>query len=312
VAAAERNLIIVHSPTRQSVSDFVEIRKRIAAKAPDIEVFILQNGQRWSVGWEAAAVRPTLIFSPVSIEGVRPVRGKVYEGRKMSKMAEVRRLAMAGIPVPESHFVTPNLRLDPEAWGPFTVLKPNGGYQGRGIRVVRTRDVRWVDPLSWPRDDPRHGLPLIAQKFIDTGIRPESRRVMLVFGRPVYSIYSRSVAPREAMLDADSSDPIDAPIASNSGDRTMTVTSDEAVLAFARRMGAAFAELPVLGVDIVCEEKTGDLYGLEVNAGGGVWHLSSDHGLKLRAQYGFDLYPQFGALDVIAEALIEVTRREAV
>jgi hypothetical protein len=48
-----------------------------------------------------------------------------------------------------------------------------------------------------------------------------------------------------------------------------------------------------------------------VNPSGQVWHLSTELGKMEQREYGADYYAQFGALDVIADALIDVTRREA-
>ena len=50
---------------------------------------------------------------------------------------------------------------------------------------------------------------------------------------------------------------------------------------------------------------------LEVNASGLTWHISSNYGIGLQRKYGVDLNSQFGALDIIADALVDITRREA-
>ena len=80
---------------------------------------------------------------------------------------------------------------------------------------------------------------------------------------------------------------------------------------YARRASAAFPEIPVLGVDVIREAASGDLYLLEVNAAGYTWQISSDYGKILKVKHGIDLAAQFGALDIIAEGLIDTTRREA-
>jgi hypothetical protein len=77
-------------------------------------------------------------------------------------------------------------------------------------------------------------------------------------------------------------------------------------------VAAAFPEIPSLGIDIIREEETRWLYCLEVNASGFTWHISSAYGLGLQRRHNVDLPGQFGALDVIADALIEATRREAI
>lgn len=57
----ERNLVIVHTPGRQALSDFLGVTERIASKAPDIETFIVRNGLPHSVmamfmAWEGRAL----------------------------------------------------------------------------------------------------------------------------------------------------------------------------------------------------------------------------------------------------------------
>jgi len=311
VADYQRNLVIVHSVGLQARSDFESVQETMAVRAPDIEVFIVNNRAPHSVTRRQAARRPTLVFSPVALHEFRPLRGKVYAGRWHTKMEEIRRLAEAGVNVPEAVMLEPETKLEPEAWGPFTVVKPNLGRQGAGIRLHRTRDVRWADPQSWPRDDPRFGVPLVAQKFVDTGPFSESHRVMTVFGRAIYSIMSRSSDARPFDLDALGDDRLDQPVASNSGERTLELNFERDVIDFGKEVARAFPEIPVLGVDIVREQATGRLYALEVNARGMTWHISSNYGLVHQRKYGLDLHGQFGAIDVLADALIDVTRREA-
>jgi hypothetical protein len=295
---AECNLVIVHTPGCQALSDFEAIKSIIAARAPDVEVFILANRARHSVSRKWAARRRTLVFSPVPIEGFSPLRGRVYACRRLGKVEEIRRITDAGLRVPESVMITPGMRLDPDSWGPFAVVKPTEGRQGRDVRLVRTCDVQWT------------GSPTIAQRFIDTGPYARHHRVTTVFGRAVFSMISTNLDPRPP-LDRDCDRPGGLPIASNAGRRQVDVNSDPDVIAFAREISRFFPEIPVLGIDMIREAGTGLLYGLEVNSAGFTWHLSSDYARPLREKYGLDLYGQFGALEVIAEALIEVTRREA-
>ena len=156
------NLVIVHTPGLQALSDFTTIKSLIAERAPEIEVFILANGMRHSVARKWAARRRTLVFSPVAIEGFTPIRGKVYACRRLGKLEEFHRLAGAGLPVPETVLIEPHTRLDPARWGPLVVVKPIAQRQGRGVRLRRTSEVRWVDPLSWPGDDLRWGQAMVA------------------------------------------------------------------------------------------------------------------------------------------------------
>ena len=308
--AYERNLVLVHTQNLQSLSEIEEKAEAVGRRAPEIEVFVVNNLLPNSVTRRRAAVRPALVFSPVRLRSFTPMRGKIYCGRRHTKMEEVQRLIAGGIPVPETVMLGPDTRLDPGAWGPFTVLKPNRGMGGEGIHLVRTRDVRWRDPMSFPAGDPRR-VPVLAQRFIDTGPNTTCHRVTLLFGRRIWATTSRWLKSRAFDLDPDGIGPLEEPIAANHEERTVTLNFDEEILEFGRRVAAAFPEIPVLGVDVIRETVTGRLYALEVNASGLTWHSSSNLGLKLQRDRGIDLQAQFGLIDIAADTLIDVTRREA-
>lgn len=301
--ASRRHLIIVHTPPYQERSDFEAVRGRMALRAPDIEVRIVSNLERNDPA--TLPDGPTLVFSPTELLGFRPRRGKVYAGRIYTKMDEITRLRMTGIPVPETVMIERTTRLDPRTWGPLTVIKPNRGWGGEGVHLARTRDVRWSPPA------PPGFMPSLAQRFIHTGAYPESYRVMTVLGRPIYARFSRST---EALPDdlLKVADPAALKITSNvSAGGAVEQRAEPDAIDLAIRAAAVFPEAPVLGVDLVRDRSTGQLYVLEVNPSGQVWHLSSEIGKRQQREYGVDYYGQFGALTVIAEALIDVTRREA-
>ena len=68
----------------------------------------------------------------------------------------------------------------------------------------------------------------------------------------------------------------------------------------------------MLGIDIIRDSQSGQLYVLEVNPHGHIWHLSSKVAKTNDPQHLRDHYAQFNALDRIAELLIEKTRGCAV
>lgn len=309
--AYERNLVLVHSPMLQARSDFETIKLKLAARAPDIEVFIVNNYAANSVSRRQAARRPALIFSPVKLEQFRPLRGKLYCGRPYTKLDELRMMVDAGISVPATRLIEPDTVLDEAEWGPFVVVKPRRGMQGKGVRLQRTRHVRWVDPDTWPPGDDRRGRQMMAQRFVDTGALTACYRVFVVLGRCAYSAVSRSLEPRPFELDPRGDDPLDQPIAANVAARAFVLNDDAEVIAFGEDVYRAFPGVAALGVDVVREEATGKLFALEVNSPGITWHISSNYGLALQRKFGVDLPAQMGALDVIADALIEYTRREA-
>jgi glutathione synthase/RimK-type ligase-like ATP-grasp enzyme len=307
----ERNLVLVHSNFLQARSDFETIKAKLAVRAPDIEVFIVNNDIPNSVTRRRAATRPTLVFSPVALRQFRPLRGKILAGRNPRKWGEYLAMRSAGISTPNTVLLERDTVIDPREWGPFTVVKPSPGMQGQGVRLQRTRDVRWVDTRTLPRGDPRKDAILLAQQFVDTGPRTACYRVLTVLGAAAYCLRSQAVEPRPFTVDPNGSDPIDEPIAANVSARRLELVNDREIIEFGTGVQRAFPDVPVLGVDVIREEATGKLFALEVNAPGMTWSLSSNYGLDLQRRHGIDLYSQFDALEVIADAMVAATRREA-
>lgn len=310
--AATYNLILYHVPTRQCISDFMAIRNMMVGRAPDIQVHILTTAGTLAPDfWRKIAARPTLIFSPSHLARIdEPTRGTRLMSVAVSKLKEIELLASAGAAIPETRLITPELRLDETQWGPFTVVKPNRGLLGRGIRLTRTRDVRWTDTSTLPKDDPRHGADLLAQRYVDTGPFATCYRVFMVLGRPIYCATSTAIE-RRPPLDSAGTDMLDIAVAANGVPRQRAVSNDREVIDLATSIHTALPHLPVMGIDIIREHDTGRLFVLEYNSGGGVWHLSSQHGLRLQRDYRLDYYRQFNALETITDALIEATRKRA-
>lgn len=306
------NLIIIQVPKRQQLSDFLTIRNMMYGRATDIDVHVLSVAEPPPAGfWPKMAERPSLIFSPIPVPLDPRLRGARLMAAKIPKSEELRRLRIAGLPVPETLPITPDLRLDAGKWGPFTVIKPDVGYRGRGVALKRTRFVRWTDTSRLPEDDPRRGRLMLAQRYIHTGSRTCCYRVMTVLGRIIYAM--RSLASADApRLDPDGADDFELEVAANGVARRLDLIEDTDILALAHAVAAKLTYVPVFGIDIIREEGTGRLYVLELNSSGRTWHLSSDHGLGHQRDHGLDYYGQFDALGQITDALIEATRKLAV
>jgi hypothetical protein len=299
----ERNLIIVHTPGAQDVSDFLKVKELIAERAPEIEVFLVANDAPQSVTRKKAAHRPTLIFSPYYLQHFKPARGKIYAGQVLTKLRQVRMLEEAGIPVPKAVFLNEDTQFDPAKWDDYVILKPNVGSRGSGVRLSPFSKIfENARELGWPKTS------YLVQRFIDTGAYPTEYRALTVFGEPVYC---NRVTSQEQRPELNPDLPMDGRIASNSGPRVSTPCYDHDVLDLARRTFRAFPEVPVQGMDIIRDVHTGELYVLEVNPGGATWHLSSNLGKRLQERNGYSYYEQFDAISVIADRLIHFTRREA-
>src|SRR5262249_53586053 len=124
--------------------------------------------------------------------------------------------------------------------------------------------------------------------------------------------------------------PLDAPddlleqasVASNAGDRIRRLVIDEDAIRLAGAVHKAFGSIPILGMDILRDHITGELYVLETNPGGNTWIFSSELGVGTRTSIGaaiavggdadargrLALIEQFGAFDIVARDLVAKTR----
>src|SRR5258708_33420226 len=148
---ANRNLLLVHEPYVQDRTDLEAIAREVSRLAPDIEAFVASNDIPSSATRKLAARRPTLVYSPTELRSFQPLRGKIYAGALITKDEQVRRLAEAGVAVPDFALLTGDFELDPDRFGPIVMIKPIGfTSHGRGIEMVQTVALKGS---SW-RDHP--------------------------------------------------------------------------------------------------------------------------------------------------------------
>ncbi len=248
----------------------------------------------------------------------KPRRGKVYQGLAIPKIEEIARLTAAGVSVPRTAILTPNLRLDEADWGEFVVVKPTDiatSSHGRGFQLMRTRRVRFIPPQEYPADHPGRLGPMMVQQFIDTGEELTTYRVLTFFGTPLYAQLNRG--GRQAFRrDADDAAIERLSVALQANDaRHAELIADPEILALAKAAHEALPEIPLKGCDILKDASTGRLYVIELNAGGNTWHFSSGYSASFREQYGaeFELRrrAQFDAMRTTARILAERTNAEA-
>jgi hypothetical protein len=313
---AERNLILVHQPGRQDRADFEAIAKKVQELADDIEAFVASNEIPSSVTRKKAARRPTLVFSPGNLIAFRPLRGKIYAGAPIPKLEQMARFTAAGLAVPAFAELTPNLVLSEQVFGTHVVVKPGHSLasHGKDITLMRRAAVRYQPPESYPPDHPGRLGPMFVQQFVDTGVHVNHYRVLTLFGEPIYAHRNISTIARPPL---DAPDDILAQVAvkarRHAGAARTELIRDPDILAFACRTYAAMPEIPLHGVDVIREEKTGKLFVLEVNPGGNTWIFSKGEvTTRLKAALGVDrLTDQFDALTTAAKVLIARTRAEA-
>lgn len=312
-----RNLVLVHKPGWQAPEDFMAIRDRISATAPNITVMIANTAQRDPRLEEFASRRPTLIVSPTALGAFAPRRGRLYQGRAISKDEQLARLAALGIPVPRTAILSPGLALDPAVWGSHVIIKPTSSRSsgGVGFTIVPTGKVGLRGPEDYPEGHPGRLAPLMVQQFIVTGPSARHYRVNTLFGRALYCLLNLSTDSLPDLAEIGDSLTSGA-LATNSHDpakRGFELVADEDVLALAKRCHEAFPDVPLKGIDIIRDHRTGQLYVLELNCTSNTWHISSNYFAPFRSGpiTKEKMIAQFGAWDVAATTLIERTRLEA-
>ena len=312
----ERNLILVHTRGYQDVRDFQEIAGIAQRLAPDIEVFVASNDIPSSATRRRASKRPTLIFSPGNLLEFRPLRGKVYAGCPIPKLEQIAQFKAAGLPVPASAEITPDIVLPAAIFGSHVVVKPGYSQASRGVDIVlmRREAVRFQSQGSYPADHPGRYGPMIAQQFIDTGPCVNHYRVLTLFGVPLLAFKTSSTQARP---------PLDVPaeqlaaVAVKARRRVAPITrepiADADVLDLARRTYFALPEIALQGVDIIREAGSGRLFVLEANPGGNTWIFSKgEMTTRLQQALRLDrLTDQFDAFTSAAKILVERTRAEA-
>ena len=315
-----RNLLIVHTPVSQDISDWRRVKAMIDAQAPDIEVRIVDNKQVSPTTEEWQITRPSLVFSPNSLREYSPRGGTIFVGKHIDKLEQMQRLSAAGIPVPQTAELLSLMKLHESTWGEFVILKPLYSQNGTGVRITRVEEaVRRLPALQnardWDGEERRDGGRVLVQRFIDhtdDKERPVEFRALMLFGKPLYLHRLQWLRARRPV--ADIARDFSGEIAGNAPgiSRRRDLVKDNDVLDLAARACAVFPEIPVFGMDIVREKSTGELFVIEINPAGN-WHLSS--GLAINVfpkQVRRATYRQFNALQVIADVLIEKTRAEAI
>ena len=305
-----RNLLILQTTYEQDPSDWIAVQKRIQRDAPDIEVRIANNGHANSATARWQVRRPSVVFSPSVLINFVPRGGTVFAGRMISKDEQLLRLSEIGILTPKAEILSRLSQFDPKEWGDYLVVKPSRSHSGHGVKLVRTTDLRlrYTELTAVTNDF------FLVQPFIDYSEdgHPTHYRVLSLFGRALdcARVQWRNRRPPFAEIAAY---PLGI-IASNGktiGGKIRSICNELEIIALGERAHEAFPECPVLGVDIIRETQTGQLYVLEVNPYGAVWHLSSPLAKTLDPDHVRELYTQFNALDRVADLLIYKTRTEA-
>jgi hypothetical protein len=325
----KRNLIIIHrGPAYER--DFDEIAAKVHALDRNITVYHLPDNLKveFPVGtWQ----HPTLTVSLSSRFRLPVRRGPLLKNYQVEKLAQQEVFRKNGIATPPALPFRFGMRLDPIVFGEYVVLKPSDlrlTSTGRGIHLLRRRQAEKLTLHDFPVDHPIriNQKRYIVQRFIDTGEHVSDSRVATFFGRVLYANTATARNPMPAL-------PESAPNLLSNTISGLVQESDWCwrpepdMLELAKRVHAAFPNIPLLGTDILREARTGRLYVLECNPGGNTWHFSSVFGrsvwqVKMGRSFGASekdaqavgrklLLDQFNAFDLVAEELLEKTQELA-
>jgi len=313
------NLLILHTEGEQTLSDWNRVKEGVDRKAPEIETRIVNTSSFDEVArlrrWQGS--RPSLVFSASGMRLYKPAGGTVLISGQIPEEQQYPRLAAAGVAAPKTLELMPGMLLNSTVWGEYVIFKPIGTAQGSNLRLVRTEDV--AKRYSALTNIHQIKRPLIISKATRSLVKryihsvdkrgfPIEYRVLTMFGSVLYAAMNRGTERRPQLAEfakdfraiPSSDEPSIKP------HRTLEYNED--VLQLARSAAAVFPEAACLGIDILRESSTGELFVIEVNSGGHIWNFSSKRSQGYNPAFRRSLYTQFNALDRTADLLIEKTR----
>lgn len=321
-ADKKSNLIIVTGRHTEDWHDFANIAQEVVRIAPDIAVHLVSPRDTAAAIDEQKWLRPGITVCVGHPGEFVPRRGPLFHNAPIKKLDQYSRLKNAGIATPHTERFEFGRDYSEADFGAFVILKPlplTLTSKGGSASLFRTRRLRELKLSDFPKTHFLHDAPGLVQAFVDTGRHVSKWRVLTMFGDALYSSTSVSQLPRAELTSSDAE--IEASVveprtagnveADTEGLRDRLARDDE-ILAFARRMHNVFPTIPVLGCDVLRRESDGQLFALEINGGGNVWHFSS-YAQKHRARLGGreGMVAQFGAWTVAANALIRMVRQHA-
>ncbi len=303
-----RNLIIIHRGPEYE-RDFDEIAAAVNALDPSITIYHLSAGLKAELrvgDWQY----PTLTVALVSDFRLPIRRGKVLRCAAIQKPTQQAVFRENGISTPPSAIFRFGTKLDPIVFGDFVLLKPLNlklTSHGHGIHVMRRGRAESIAPAAFSEDHPiRNGEQFVIQKFVYTGKFATTYRVTTFLGAILFAARFEADSPSPDLSAPDHV--LDAGKFTHKGNFSVTFVNDEEILALARKVAVAFEDAPLLGIDIVRDERSSRLYVLEVNAGGNTWHFSSEMWADRRRKMpdvALAMKTQFSAFDVAARALVD-------
>jgi hypothetical protein len=307
-----KTLVLVAKRWMNTRGEFVRIRRYLREIAPELSVKVVAD-RPYHFFRPSFWIHPVMVFSPVRLRRLLSLRGRVFQGRRLSKSQECWALDSCGIPVPRWAVLTAEGQPDLTGFGKYVVSKPDWGDRGAEVKIRRASRIRWGGCDS--THEGRCVDKLLIQRFIYTGPWPSSYRVTTLFGKALWSWKVEADQARRPLLGpdrfADGATGGGMSIVSTGKGCTFRLNDEPDVLELAERAHAAFPNVPLLGIDIIREHPSGKLYVIEANSCGRAWHINSPTGRAIQDQFGFELESQFDGIRKAAAILAEQTRRFA-
>jgi len=257
-----------------TVEDLEVVAAAARAHEPRVKTAVFKD-RRQSVRRAWLARRPSVFFSSCPLRRFAPSRGRVIGGAPILKSEECRRLQEAGFRIPRTAILTKDHKPDVSDYGPYVVVKHDGGRRGAGVKIVRSGRIRWKPPEVESEVIPDYSN-LLVQEFIYTGQWPVSYRVQTMFGEALACVKIEASRDRLPLSDRFSfREESGRCIVASSRGCSLSLVEDEEMIEIAERAHSLFPECAQLGVDLIREVPSGKVYVVEVNSRGGIWMLSS-------------------------------------
>ena len=305
--AYKKALILVHR--NENADDFQHIARRIRKLDPSIGVTMVSDFLTSKMVPQEYLNLPMLV---IYLCNPPPSEFKVATKiavKAISNIEEYEHFKKHHIPCLPIERFNWGMELDQAIYGDWVVLKPEHIQStGQDVNMVPTKLIPTLKQSDFPKNHLIYRDSYLIQKLQKTGDKPNSYRANVFMGAILSSGFSRMIYhyPSET---SDLNTLLSTTIASNFlSHRTRHFEKDKDANELALRVADSFPRNPLLAIDMLKNEDTGEIFVLETNLGGNTWHFSS---ALARSYPGYDdaarkaAIRQYNVWDRSAEALVK-------
>jgi hypothetical protein len=291
----------------ESIDDFHQIARRAHRLDPSIAVIPIAEHLHSSL-----IPKPLLNLPMLVIFLVNPPDKEFHLAGKMAvkritKLEEYQHFKKHNIPCLPIEDFTWGMTLDKSIYGDWVVLKPQTiTSSGKDVNMVPTDLISTLTLEDFPEDHLIRQDQYYVQKFVKTGEKPSHYRVLVFLNEVLMSTQSISKITLPETVEIKNI--LKISVASNNQEyREVKLFKNEKVINFALAISHVLKTIPLLGIDILQDDLTKELYVLETNAGGNTWAFSSKIARYFRHAAGGkkNFILQYNAWDIAAEALVK-------